>query len=188
MSHNHSHSHGSDNSHGHSHEKKHKEKTEDHQFLLNEFSLHPQEYVYCRVVLLLLTFTFYREDTGWDTKQVAFVSIGILTFLYCIFELTGALYAHSLVLMSDGFHNLSDVISLGIAYWAQKVVYCIGHITRFSHCIFYDTIRPGRDPQVTLPPLVGEGMFAGIIRFPARCSPRRFFVFRGVTDLKYWVD
>jgi len=51
---------------------------------------------------------------------MAFVSIGILTFGYVMVELGVALYLKSLVLLSDGFHNLSDVISLGIAYWAQQ--------------------------------------------------------------------
>jgi len=35
-------------------------------------------------------------------------------------ELTVAIYLESLVLLSDGFHNLSDVVSLYIAYWAQQ--------------------------------------------------------------------
>jgi len=41
--------------------------------------------------------------------------------VYCIAELAAAIYVGSLTLLSDGFHNLSDVLSLGIAYWAQKV-------------------------------------------------------------------
>jgi solute carrier family 30 (zinc transporter), member 1 len=58
--------------------------------------------------------------TKWDVKLVAFVLVGIITLLYVCFELGVALFTHSLVLMSDGFHNLSDVISLGIAFWAQQ--------------------------------------------------------------------
>jgi len=53
-------------------------------------------------------------------KAVAFVLIGGLTFLYCIAELIAALSLGSLTLLSDGFHNLSDVVSLYIAYWAQS--------------------------------------------------------------------
>jgi zinc transporter 1 len=35
-------------------------------------------------------------------------------------ELAAGVWVDSLVLLSDGFHNLSDVISLYIAYWAQQ--------------------------------------------------------------------
>jgi len=54
-----------------------------------------------------------------DAKKAAFFIIGILTLLYCIAELGAALWIDSLTLLSDGFHNLSDVVSLYIAYWAQ---------------------------------------------------------------------
>jgi len=56
----------------------------------------------------------------WDSKLIAFASIGVLTFLYVLGELAAAIYLESLVLLSDGFHNLSDVVSLYIAYWAQQ--------------------------------------------------------------------
>ncbi|KAN0055520.1 hypothetical protein ACTA71_008633 [Dictyostelium dimigraforme] len=54
------------------------------------------------------------------SKSIAFISIGTLTMLYVIVELGAALYVGSLTLLSDGFHNLSDVVSLVIAWWAQK--------------------------------------------------------------------
>jgi Co/Zn/Cd efflux system component len=47
--------------------------------------------------------------------------IGMLTGLFVVAEIAIALWIDSLVLLSDGFHNLSDVLSLYIAYWAQKV-------------------------------------------------------------------
>merc|ERR1712137_399719 len=53
-------------------------------------------------------------------KELAFWVIGVITLLYCIAELAIALFEGSLTLLSDGFHNLSDVISLGIAFWASK--------------------------------------------------------------------
>jgi len=56
----------------------------------------------------------------WDSKLIAFASIGVLTFIYVLGELAAAIYLESLVLLSDGFHNLSDVVSLYIAYWAQQ--------------------------------------------------------------------
>ncbi|KAN0029074.1 hypothetical protein ACTFIV_010944 [Dictyostelium citrinum] len=54
------------------------------------------------------------------SKSIAFITIGTLTMLYVIVELGAALYVGSLTLLSDGFHNLSDVVSLVIAWWAQK--------------------------------------------------------------------
>lgn len=62
-----------------------------------------------------------HEESFCDVKIVAFISIGVLTMVYVIAELFIALKFHSLVLLSDGFHNLSDGISLYIAYWAQQV-------------------------------------------------------------------
>jgi cation diffusion facilitator family transporter len=35
-------------------------------------------------------------------------------------ELVLGVWQHILVLLSDGFHNLSDVVALGIALWASK--------------------------------------------------------------------
>ena len=56
-----------------------------------------------------------------SVKQTAFWVVGLLTLAYCIIELIVALYVRSLTLLSDGFHNLSDVLSLVIAAWASKV-------------------------------------------------------------------
>eukprot|EP01114_Cavostelium_apophysatum_P001631 TRINITY_DN1142_c0_g1_i1.p1 TRINITY_DN1142_c0_g1~~TRINITY_DN1142_c0_g1_i1.p1 ORF type:complete len:462 (-),score=135.31 TRINITY_DN1142_c0_g1_i1:101-1486(-) len=55
-----------------------------------------------------------------DAKLVSFFVIAVLTLLYVVAELGTAVYLGSLVLLSDGFHNLSDVVSLYIAYWARK--------------------------------------------------------------------
>jgi len=60
------------------------------------------------------------NGSGCDAKLVAFVVVGVLTLFYVIAELASAIYLQSLVLLSDGFHNLSDVISLYIAYWARQ--------------------------------------------------------------------
>jgi len=46
--------------------------------------------------------------------------VAVLTFLFVVLELGAGVHLRSLVLLSDGFHNLSDVISLYIAYWAQQ--------------------------------------------------------------------
>ncbi|EFA79532.1 putative zinc transporter [Heterostelium album PN500] len=58
-----------------------------------------------------------RKDTY---KSVALITIGVITFCYVIVELAAALYVGSLTLLSDGFHNLTDVASLYIAWWAQR--------------------------------------------------------------------
>jgi len=57
---------------------------------------------------------------GVDSRQVSFVVVGVITLIYVFFELAAALQQDSLTLMSDGFHNLSDVISLYIALWATR--------------------------------------------------------------------
>lgn len=59
------------------------------------------------------------KKNGGGFKAFAFFSVGLITLLYCLAELAAALYINSLALLSDGFHNLSDVVSLYIAYWAQ---------------------------------------------------------------------
>merc|ERR1712137_4886 len=53
-------------------------------------------------------------------KEVSSWVIGLITLVYVVAELAIALYEGSLTLLSDGFHNLSDVLSLGIAFWASK--------------------------------------------------------------------
>jgi Co/Zn/Cd efflux system component len=61
------------------------------------------------------------HEKSWGIKEWSFAIIGIVTFLYVIFELVVALKLGSLTLLSDGFHNLSDVLALYIAFWASKV-------------------------------------------------------------------
>jgi len=61
-----------------------------------------------------------KKESGCDMKLVSFVFIGVLTLLYVITELAVAVRFQYLVLLSDGFHNLSDVISLYIAFWARR--------------------------------------------------------------------
>src|SRR3989338_3468840 len=61
-----------------------------------------------------------KQTKCCDVKTVAFFGVGIVTLLYCILELGVGGYIHSLALMADGFHNLSDVVSLAIANWANQ--------------------------------------------------------------------
>eukprot|EP01091_Cochliopodium_minus_P021531 TRINITY_DN98_c0_g1_i15.p1 TRINITY_DN98_c0_g1~~TRINITY_DN98_c0_g1_i15.p1 ORF type:complete len:334 (+),score=61.30 TRINITY_DN98_c0_g1_i15:843-1844(+) len=62
-----------------------------------------------------------RKRKSCDGKTFAFFFIGTITMFYCIGELGIGLYLHSLSLMSDGFHNLSDVVSIIIGYIANKM-------------------------------------------------------------------
>jgi len=61
-----------------------------------------------------------NEAKFCDVKVAAFIGIGVITLIYVVIELAAGTGLGSLVLLSDGFHNLSDVISLYIAYWAQQ--------------------------------------------------------------------
>jgi len=54
-------------------------------------------------------------------KTIGFGFIGFLTLVYSLGELGVAIWLKSLALLSDGFHNLSDVVSLMIAIWANQV-------------------------------------------------------------------
>lgn len=51
-------------------------------------------------------------------KYFSLITIGILTLVYSISEIIFGIKLNSLTLLSDGFHNLSDVIALIIAFFA----------------------------------------------------------------------
>lgn len=53
-------------------------------------------------------------------KSVAFVAVGLVTLGYSLCEIGVGVWLGTLVLLSDGFHNLSDVIALGVGLWANK--------------------------------------------------------------------
>eukprot|EP01090_Pellita_catalonica_P010833 TRINITY_DN2227_c0_g1_i3.p1 TRINITY_DN2227_c0_g1~~TRINITY_DN2227_c0_g1_i3.p1 ORF type:complete len:405 (+),score=57.01 TRINITY_DN2227_c0_g1_i3:239-1453(+) len=61
-----------------------------------------------------------KESGCFDYKLISFVVVGLITFVYVVIELGVAIWLGSLALLSDGFHNLSDVISLYIAFWATQ--------------------------------------------------------------------
>lgn len=54
-----------------------------------------------------------------DIQLKMFAVVGIATLLYSLAEIAYAIYAKSLLMLSDGFHNLADVMGLMIAYWAR---------------------------------------------------------------------
>lgn len=57
----------------------------------------------------------------FDLKLMSFLLVGTMTLVYTVAEIGIAVWLNSLSLLSDGFHNLSDVISLVIAFWAVQV-------------------------------------------------------------------
>jgi len=58
-------------------------------------------------------------DRGDPDKYWSIGFVGILTLGYSIFEIYLAILQGSLALLSDGFHNLSDVLALIIAFYAM---------------------------------------------------------------------
>ena len=62
-----------------------------------------------------------EEEHKFDQKTASLWFVGTATLLYTVLELGFAIYTASLTLLSDGFHNLSDVASIFIAHWAHKV-------------------------------------------------------------------
>lgn len=63
-----------------------------------------------------------RDDNQHTSKFISLFIIGAITAIYSVAEIVIAIYLHSLALLTDGFHNLSDVIAIGIAFWAIKVL------------------------------------------------------------------
>jgi len=55
-----------------------------------------------------------------NKRYAALTIVGILTGVYSFVEIGIAIKLDSIALLSDGVHNLSDVISLIIAFWALK--------------------------------------------------------------------
>eukprot|EP00808_Paulinella_micropora_P003048 g39746.t1 len=56
-------------------------------------------------------------------KLYRYKFVGILTGLYCLLEIIVAVHTDSLALLSDGFHNLGDVLAVWIAFWVESHKY-----------------------------------------------------------------
>lgn len=64
----------------------------------------------------------HHAHTHHDTSlKILFLSIAIIV-IYAIVEMMGGLYAHSLALLSDAGHMISDACALGIAAFAAWIV------------------------------------------------------------------
>ncbi|KAH3758180.1 cation efflux family superfamily protein [Pelomyxa schiedti] len=61
-----------------------------------------------------------ESESAFDTKSASLWFVGTATLLYSATELGFAVYTASLTLLSDGFHNLSDVVSIFVAHWARR--------------------------------------------------------------------
>ena len=69
---------------------------------------------------------------GWSKEKKLSVAIG-LAFAFCIIEVIGGLYAHSLAILSDAAHLLTDImgfaITLGavvVSKWAKSAKFSYG--------------------------------------------------------------
>ena len=55
-----------------------------------------------------------------NNKLVVILVMGILTTIYSLGELAISLRFESLVMFTDGLHNLSDGLALAVAFWAEN--------------------------------------------------------------------
>lgn len=56
-----------------------------------------------------------------DVKGKNFLITILLNLLITLAQVVGGLYSGSLALLGDALHNFSDVIALGVAWWANKL-------------------------------------------------------------------
>jgi len=61
----------------------------------------------------------HKSRKLFTIKTISFVVVGIITLVYTVAEIVIALQYKSLTVLSDGFHNLSDVVGLVIALTAN---------------------------------------------------------------------
>ena len=59
----------------------------------------------------------HTHDTSTGNIRVAF----FLNFIFAIIELIGGIYTNSVSILSDALHDFGDSISLGVAWYLQKV-------------------------------------------------------------------
>ena len=62
-----------------------------------------------------------RSTRKFDIKLFKYISVGTITLFYCVIEIAAALYLDSLALLSDGVHNLGDVLAVALAAFAHQV-------------------------------------------------------------------
>lgn len=61
-----------------------------------------------------------KKNVESKKKLRSILLMGVLMLLYSLAEVAVSLIVHSLTMFSDGLHNLSDAISLAVAYWAER--------------------------------------------------------------------
>ena len=142
---------------------------------------HTHALVLALLLIVYLSISLYRTRSyrivndcsnkeRWGMKEWSFWIVGIITFLYVVAELGVALYVGSLTLLSDGFHNLSDVLALYIAFWASQVR---GGVRT---AVGYSRVR-ARDRWLTAPCHRATGrqarqLRANVVRLGAHRDPR----------------
>jgi zinc transporter 1 len=61
------------------------------------------------------------SSSSSSSKELAFAVAAFLTSAFCIVELTFSIRLGSLALIADAFHNISDVLSIAIAWHAHRL-------------------------------------------------------------------
>lgn len=67
-----------------------------------------------------------RSHNRHEKHMKQYISLGfvwIITMAASTFEIVVGIRNNSLTLLSDGFHNMSDVVGMGIAFWALWVCF-----------------------------------------------------------------
>lgn len=59
----------------------------------------------------------HHDHSGVKNIRVAF----FLNFVFTLFEIAGGLYTNSIAILSDAVHDLGDSLSLGLAWYFQKM-------------------------------------------------------------------
>lgn len=71
--------------------------------------------------ILIVSGPSKRKKTTVFGNQGRIVFMGVLMLVYSFGEIGFSLKAKSLTMFTDGLHNLSDAVSLGIALWAERI-------------------------------------------------------------------
>jgi cobalt-zinc-cadmium efflux system protein len=137
--------------------------------------------------------THFGDVTRQTVRRLAF-SLG-LTLLFVVIEIFAGVFANSLVLLTDAAHNFTDVLALGLSWWALRVttrpansektfgyhragilVALINSTTLvvIALGIFYEAYqRLANPPQVQADVLIGVGIVAVIVNLVTALLVRR---------------
>jgi len=63
--------------------------------------------------------THAHDPSGTGTKNIALAFY--LNLIFCVIELVGGVFTNSVAILSDALHDLGDSVSLGMAWYFQKI-------------------------------------------------------------------